>query len=63
MSAIVGELPINLLPDEVIRAIVRLRMAAAQHTDYKEVQVALDLRDEGVLPRVYFICNLEGDQA
>lgn len=57
MSSIVGELPVGLLPDEVLRALVSLRVALRDHCDYDQFQVALDLKDETVLPRVHFIIN------
>lgn len=57
MSSVVGELPVGLLPDEVLRAIVGLRIALRAHCDYDEFQVALDLKDETILPRVHFIIN------
>lgn len=59
MSSVVGELPVGLLPDEVLRAIVNLRIALRTHCDYDEFQVALDLKDETILPRTHFIINLE----
>lgn len=57
-AAIVGEIPISVLPDAVGLAIAALELALEEHTDYQEAQVTFSLRTEKN-PTVHFICDAD----
>lgn len=59
MTDVVGNLPFDVLPDDVARAIVRLELALERETDYREARVTFRLNDNKVQPRLDFIVGAE----